>query len=70
MGIVWNTSSGVGNKITNLTSRIGDSRPTELVLGNGKRFAVFFDNLINGNDFIVLSLKYVIEEKTVSHGDV
>lgn len=56
MRVVRNTSSGIGNVVSNNSIGIGDLGPSELELGDNKGLAFLFQDLVDRDDFVVLIL--------------
>ena len=56
MNIVGNTGSWVGDVVSHGPVGIGNLGPSELVLWDDNGLAVFFQDLINRNDFVVFIL--------------
>ena len=56
MSVVGDTGSWVGNVVSNNPFRIGDRRPPKLELRDDERLAIFFNNLVDRDDFVVFIL--------------
>ena len=56
MNVMRDTGSGVGNIVSNSSFRIRDLRPSKLELRDNKRLSIFFQNLVNCDDFVVFIL--------------